>query len=381
MARVLCRLLNNQELSRAAVYRAHRSPMGNGGSGLCAHRGMPHPGRRSRRLEAPSRTWDFPDPPGDQVARPFPSPPSGPVSYRPVAYIPPANRRQPTWAKETSALGELLGADFQHFSNNTLPPGGSPGGPAPRDRTHLAHKAQALFALGEKIILYDLTNTYLTGRAQASSLGPAWPFQGKRIDRPLLTLALVLDGDSFPKASRVFSGNVQRTRYPDGDAAYPATRGDTTGFSVSGSSYGGYGCRDRHGGRSGGCPGSRFALHRRASRSRPRRFPKELVVIRERVDSTTIQVKRLDQAGEVLLSARAQPGAARKQPCAPVCSNALKKACKSGGWPDQAQGLLKTMPKFLGRLGRLREPVPDYAPNFMTSRYSTVMAKCIRLPG
>ncbi len=122
----------------------------------------------------------------------------------------PASERQTAvWAKEISALGELLGADFRHLSNNALYRLADLL-VARRDEieTRLAQQARSLFSLGEKIILYDLTNTYLTGRAHESSLGKRGHSKQKRNDRPLLTLALVLDGDGFPKASRVFPGNV-----------------------------------------------------------------------------------------------------------------------------------------------------------------------------
>ena len=62
--------------------------------------------------------------------------------------------------------------------------------------------------MGEKIILYDLTNTSMAGRVQASELCQRGHSKEKRHDRPLLTLALVLDGDGFPKASQVFPGNI-----------------------------------------------------------------------------------------------------------------------------------------------------------------------------
>jgi transposase len=122
---------------------------------------------------------------------------------------PARERETATWAKETSALGELLGADFQHLSNNALYRlADFLEAQRPEIETRLPHNAQALFALGEKIILYDLTNTYLTGHAHESSLGQRGHSKEKRMDRPLLTLALVLDGVGFPKASRVFTGNV-----------------------------------------------------------------------------------------------------------------------------------------------------------------------------
>jgi Transposase DDE domain. len=72
----------------------------------------------------------------------------------------------------------------------------------------LSEREREVFCLGEKIILYDLTNTYLTGSAHESHKAYHGRSKQKRNDCPLLTLALVLDEDGFPKASRVLEGNV-----------------------------------------------------------------------------------------------------------------------------------------------------------------------------
>jgi hypothetical protein len=109
----------------------------------------------------------------------------------------PASERQTAvWAREISALGELLGADFRRLSNNILY--------RLADllvarrgeiESRLAQQAKAMFSLEEKIILYDLTNTYLTGRGHENRLGQRGHSKEKRTDCPLLTLALVLDQD------------------------------------------------------------------------------------------------------------------------------------------------------------------------------------------
>jgi hypothetical protein len=72
----------------------------------------------------------------------------------------------------------------------------------------LQQKEKRLFGLRESIILYDLTNTLLTGTALESTMAKRGRSKEKRADCPLVTLALVLDEDGFPKASRVFEGNV-----------------------------------------------------------------------------------------------------------------------------------------------------------------------------
>ncbi|HPU30882.1 MAG TPA: IS1634 family transposase, partial [Syntrophorhabdaceae bacterium] len=71
----------------------------------------------------------------------------------------------------------------------------------------LVERERELFGLGERIILYDLTNTYFEGNpsAQEAQRGLS---KEKRNDRPLVTLGMVLDEDGFPKTSKVFPGNV-----------------------------------------------------------------------------------------------------------------------------------------------------------------------------
>ena len=56
-------------------------------------------------------------------------------------------------------------------------------------------------------MLYDLTNTYLTGAAHLLPGQFGWSKQ-KRHDYPLVTLALSLDESGFVRRSEVLAGNV-----------------------------------------------------------------------------------------------------------------------------------------------------------------------------
>jgi transposase len=122
---------------------------------------------------------------------------------------PASERETAIWGRELSALNELLGTDYSHLSNNALY--------RLSDRLYVQHESieayltrqeKEAFGLGEKIILYDLTNTYLTGSGEKSDLARYGRSKQKRDDSPLLTLALVLDADGFPKASRILPGNA-----------------------------------------------------------------------------------------------------------------------------------------------------------------------------
>jgi transposase len=122
-------------------------------------------------------------------------------------YVHPSSERElRRYTKEQSALDELLGTNFSHIGNNAL------------YRTSdllfehkdqierfLRMRSKEIFSLKETIILYDLTNTYFTGKASGYKRGRS---KQKRNDCPLVTLGLVLDEKGFVKGSRIFEGNV-----------------------------------------------------------------------------------------------------------------------------------------------------------------------------
>ena len=122
--------------------------------------------------------------------------------------VPGSERAALAWLRRRSGLGELLDFDMAglgdmalHRASDLLMDH--------RDaiEDHLFERARSLFDFAPTVALYDLTNTYLTGR-------PAMPkakrghSKENRTDCPLLTLALVLDGSGFVRRSRVYPGNV-----------------------------------------------------------------------------------------------------------------------------------------------------------------------------
>jgi len=131
------------------------------------------------------------------------------------------------WLKERSALGELINYDF-----NTMPLM-----QLYRASDRLFQKkeiieekiftrVQDLFDLQSAITLYDLTNTYMEGKAEGNPKAKRGRSKEKRNDCPLLTLGLTLDPSGFIKHSQVFEGNVNegltlqqmltRLKAPDG---------------------------------------------------------------------------------------------------------------------------------------------------------------------
>jgi transposase len=82
--------------------------------------------------------------------------------------------------------------------------------------SHLFARVQDLFGLPDTVSLYDLTNTYFEGTAQANPKARRGHSKEKRTDCPLLTLGLVLDGSGFVRRSRVLAGNAVECRSLEG---------------------------------------------------------------------------------------------------------------------------------------------------------------------
>jgi transposase len=113
------------------------------------------------------------------------------------------------WLQQRSALGELMGFDFESMDLNRLYRASDA---LYRHREvlqdHLFAQAQAILGFGETITLYDLTNTYFEGIAAGVSKAKRGHSKEQRSDCPLVTLAMALDASGFPRRTRVFAGNA-----------------------------------------------------------------------------------------------------------------------------------------------------------------------------
>ena len=65
-----------------------------------------------------------------------------------------------------------------------------------------------LFSLQKTIFLFDLTNFYFEGKCEANTLAQRGKSKEKRSQNPLVSLALIVDGNGFPIKSKVYEGNV-----------------------------------------------------------------------------------------------------------------------------------------------------------------------------
>ena len=122
---------------------------------------------------------------------------------------PGSERRTLWWAKKVSGLDELLGTSFRNLHHNSLYRVlDLLWGQKEEIERRLREEERDLFSLKEKIILYDLTNTYFEGKSYTGEEITYGKSKDKRDDCPLLTLGLVLDEEGFPKVSEIFTGNV-----------------------------------------------------------------------------------------------------------------------------------------------------------------------------
>ncbi|MFA4829950.1 MAG: IS1634 family transposase [Thermodesulfovibrionales bacterium] len=72
----------------------------------------------------------------------------------------------------------------------------------------LSRRTNELFDLEDKIILYDLTNTYFEGRMQVSKIAKFGRSKEKRSDAKIVVLAVVVNREGFLKYSNIFEGNM-----------------------------------------------------------------------------------------------------------------------------------------------------------------------------
>ncbi|MCP4756026.1 MAG: IS1634 family transposase, partial [Proteobacteria bacterium] len=73
---------------------------------------------------------------------------------------------------------------------------------------HLLQREKVLFPDRRNLYLLDLTNFYMEGQCAENDLAFHGKSKEKRSDCPLVSLALIVDGEGFPVVSRVYEGNV-----------------------------------------------------------------------------------------------------------------------------------------------------------------------------
>lgn len=110
--------------------------------------------------------------------------------------------------QENPAVCQLIGSDINEITKDKLY------GSALRLykvknalEEHLSRCTDELFDLADKIILYDLTNTYFEGEKRHSNLAKFGRSKEKRNDAKLVLLALGVNIEGFIKYSPAPEGN------------------------------------------------------------------------------------------------------------------------------------------------------------------------------
>lgn len=125
------------------------------------------------------------------------------------AVYPSSELKTARWIKENSAVCELTGYDAGKVTKDRLYESALRlYGAKDVLEKHLSKRTNELFDLEDKIILYDLTNTYFEGEKRNSQLAKFGRSKEKRNDAKLVVLALVVNMEGFIKYSSILEGNT-----------------------------------------------------------------------------------------------------------------------------------------------------------------------------
>jgi hypothetical protein len=112
------------------------------------------------------------------------------------------------WIKENSAVCEITGYDATKITKDRLY-SVSHALYAEKEslERYLSHRTNELFDLQDKIVLYDLTNTYFEGEKRGSRIARFGRSKEKRNDARLVVMAVVVNPEGFIKYSTIYEGN------------------------------------------------------------------------------------------------------------------------------------------------------------------------------
>jgi len=125
------------------------------------------------------------------------------------AVYPASEHKTEQWIEENSSVAELFSVESLTLNRHHLYEA-SRMLYRVKDKLEpfLSSKTNELFDLQDKIILYDLTNTYFEGRKTGSALAQFGRSKEKRSDAKLIALALVTNAAGFVKYSKIYKGNM-----------------------------------------------------------------------------------------------------------------------------------------------------------------------------
>jgi hypothetical protein len=125
------------------------------------------------------------------------------------AVYPASELKTTSWIKENSAICELTAFDNDKITKDLLYKISKKLFSEKHQlEQHLSKKTNELFDLQDKIILYDLTNTYFEGQMRKSKIAKFGRSKEKRSDAKIIVLAVVINQEGFLKYSNILEGNM-----------------------------------------------------------------------------------------------------------------------------------------------------------------------------
>ena len=124
------------------------------------------------------------------------------------AVYPASEHKTSFWIRENSAVCEITGYDAKMITKDHLYKiSHALYGQKECLEQYLSHRTNELFDLQDKIILYDLTNTYFEGDKRHSRIARFGRSKEKRSDARLVVMAVVVNPEGFIKYSTIYEGN------------------------------------------------------------------------------------------------------------------------------------------------------------------------------
>lgn len=125
------------------------------------------------------------------------------------AVYPASELKTTSWIQQNSGVCELTGYKIENLTKDKLYQSAlALQQIAPALQSHLSQRTNSLFNLEDKIILYDLTNTYFEGSMRQSELAQYGRSKEKRNDAKLIVLAMVVNVEGFIKHTALHQGNI-----------------------------------------------------------------------------------------------------------------------------------------------------------------------------
>ena len=124
------------------------------------------------------------------------------------AVYPASEYKSSRWIQENSSVCEVTGYDVNKITKDRLYAMSLCLYDEKEGLEHyLSKKTNELFDLQDKIILYDLTNTYFEGVKKNSKIAKFGRSKEKRSDARLVVMAVVVNPEGFIKYSCIYEGN------------------------------------------------------------------------------------------------------------------------------------------------------------------------------